>query len=99
MSSVDGTWNATISSPMGAQEAVFTFAADGSSLTGTATQLGATTDLSDGSVDGDQVSFGLSVTVPMPLELQFSLTVDGDSLSGTAQAGPFPPMPVSGERA
>jgi hypothetical protein len=99
VSSVDGTWNATINSPMGAQEAVFTFATDGSSPTGTATQNGATTDLSEVLLDGDQLAFGLSVTVPMPLELQFALTVDGDSLNGTAQAGPFPPMPVSGERA
>jgi hypothetical protein len=35
----------------------------------------------------------------MALTVQFQVTVDGDSLSGTASAGPFPPSQVSGQRA
>jgi hypothetical protein len=99
VSSVAGNWNATINSPMGAQEAAFTFVTEGEAPSGTATQNGATTDLANVALDGDSISFTLAVTSPMPLDLEFALTADGDALSGSAKAGFFPPMSVTGERA
>jgi hypothetical protein len=99
VSSVDGTWNTSMSTPMGKQDVVFTFVTDGGTLTGTAMQGGQSTELTDGTVDGDNVAFGLSVTVPMPLNLSFSLAVAGDDISGTVKAGPFPAIPLTGTRA
>jgi hypothetical protein len=99
VSSVDGTWNTSMSTPMGKQDVLFTFVTDGDTLTGTATQGGQSTEITDGSADGDNIEFGLAVTVPMPLNLQFSLAVAGDAISGTVKAGPFPPIPLTGTRA
>lgn len=99
MSTVDGTWNTEIISPMGPQTAVLELVTDGGTLTGTATQNGVPTELVDGKVDGNEVSFTASVSMPFPLELGFALTVDGDAISGTVTAGPFPPSSLTGVRA
>lgn len=99
MSTIDGTWNTVIVTPMGQQSAVLNFVTDGGALTGTAIQNGVPTDLVDGTVDGNDVSFTASTTVPFPLELGFALSVDGDAISGTVTAGPFPPSQLTGTRA
>jgi hypothetical protein len=99
LSSVDGTWNTVIATPMGQQSAVLALVTDGSTLTGTATQNGVPTDLVDGQVDGNDVTFSASVSMPFPLDLGFALSVDGDAISGTVTAGPFPPSPLTGTRA
>jgi hypothetical protein len=99
VSTVDGTWNTEIVTPMGQQSAVLELVTDGATLTGTATQNGVPTELVDGRVDGNDVSFTASVTMPFPLELGFALTVDGDAISGSVTAGPFPPSQLTGTRA
>jgi hypothetical protein len=99
MSTVDGTWNTEIVTAMGQQSAVLELVTDGGTLTGTATQNGASAELVDGTVTGNEISFSASVTMPFPLELSFALTVDGDTISGTVAAGPFPPSQLTGTRA
>jgi hypothetical protein len=99
LSTVDGTWNTVIATPMGQQSAVLDLVTDGGALTGTATQNGVPTELVDGQVDGNNITFTAAVTMPFPLELGFALTVDGDAISGTVTAGPFPPSQLTGTRA
>jgi hypothetical protein len=96
--SIDGTWNLTVNTPMGAQQSTIDFTTDGDTLNGnvTAPQPGS---IYEGKVDGDTAEWKIDITVPMALTVQFQVTVDGDSLSGTASAGPFPPSQVSGQRA
>jgi len=99
VSTVDGTWNTVIATPMGQQSAVLELVTNDGALTGTATQNGVPTELVDGRVDGDTVTFSASVTMPFPLDLGFALSVDGDAISGTVTAGPFPPSQLTGTRA
>ena len=97
--SVEGKWEITVQTPMGAQSSTLELAADGSSLTGTQSGNGETIAIYDGSVDGDAATWKLDVQQPMPLSITFTATVDGDSISGQAQAGAFPPAPFTGSRA
>ena len=97
--SVDGKWNVTVNSPMGAQKSEMTFKADGATLTGSGTAQGNTQEIADGKIDGNNVSWKVSVTVPMPMTLEFNGTVDGDKMSGNVKAGNFGSFPFSGERA
>ena len=97
--SADGTWNVKATSPMGSQDATLTFKTDGSSLSGSMTGQQGTIDLSDGSVDGDNLKWSVSLTQPMPIKLEFSATVDGDSISGSFQIGAFGSGTLSGTRA
>ena len=97
--SVDGTWNLVIKSPMGDQTGVLAFKAEGDALTGTATTMGSTDPIAGGKVDGDTVTWSNKITSPFPMTLEFTGTLDGDSLSGTVKAGTFGTYPFTGARA
>src|SRR6185312_5245732 len=79
---VDGTWNVTVNSPMGAQKSVVTLKNSGGVLSGTAAGAQGSMDISNGKVDGDNVSWAMSITTPFPMTLEFAGTVSGDNLSG-----------------
>jgi hypothetical protein len=96
---IDGNWEITINSPMGAQKAKLELAANGNSLTGTQHAQGASQPLANGKVDGDKVSWSANITSPMPMTLEFSGSVEGDSIKGSVKAGAFGSFPFSGARA
>ena len=54
--SVDGNWNITVNSPMGAQPSSLSLKADGGTLTGTQSAQGNTADIANGKVDGDTLN-------------------------------------------
>ncbi len=97
--SADGTWNLTMETPMGERSSVLTLSTAGGTLTGKQEAEGNTTDIADGSVSGNSLSWKVSITNPMPLTLTFSGTVDGNSLTGTADTGMFGSFPFQGTRA
>ncbi|WP_033345147.1 hypothetical protein [Catenuloplanes japonicus] len=97
--SISGTWNVEISTPMGKQTAVLALAADGDTLTGTATQGGETAPIQDGKASGDGATFTLNLTKPIPVKLGFDVTASGDALSGDVKLGAFGTSKVVGTRA
>jgi hypothetical protein len=96
---VDGTWNLTMNTPMGERRSTLTLSTSGGTLTGTQEAEGNTTDIAAGSVAGNDVSWQVSITNPMPLTLTFNGTVDGNTLNGTADTGMFGSFPFEGTRA
>jgi hypothetical protein len=97
--SVAGKWNVVIDSPLGKQEGQFDLHSDGTTLTGTSSAAGTTVDIFDASVDGERLKFSIRIKQPMPMKLQFSLAVDGESISGDVKAGMLGRQKVSGTRA
>ena len=97
--SADGTWNLTMQTPMGERRSTLTLATAGGTLTGSQEAEGNTTEIAEGSVNGNDVSWKVSITSPMPLTLTFNGTVDGNSLNGTADTGMFGSFPFEGTRA
>jgi hypothetical protein len=97
--SVDGTYNIVINSPMGAQKVTLTLKADGNTLTGSQAGAQGSMDISEGKVDGNNVSWSANITSPMPMKLETTGTVDGDKISGNVKAGAFGSFPFSGQRA
>ena len=97
--SADGAWNVTINSPMGAQQATLTLATDGDSLSGTMAGAQGTQEFSGGTVDGDNLTWEVDMTQPMPMKLEISATVAGDEISGTVKLGAFGEASFSGNRA
>jgi hypothetical protein len=85
--------------PMGERRSTLTLATSGGSLTGTQEAEGNTTDITDGSVSGNDVSWKVAITNPMPLTLTFSGSVSGNTLNGTADTGMFGSFPFEGTRA
>jgi len=96
---VDGSWNLSMQTPMGERKATLVASAQGGKLTGKQSGDGASTEIFDGSVNGNDVSWKISITNPMPLTLQFTGTVDGDKMSGKMSAGALGSWPFSGVRA
>jgi hypothetical protein len=95
----DGTWTLTMDTPMGERRSTLTLSTSGGTLTGKQEAEGNTTDITDGTVNGNDVSWKVAITNPMPLTLTFSGTVDGNSLTGTADTGMFGSFPFQGTRA
>ena len=96
---VDGTWKIAMETPMGTRNATLSLATSGGSLTGKMSGEAGTTDIADGAVSGNKVSFKVDITNPMPLTLEFSAAIDGEKLSGKVKLGMFGDAPLSGTRA
>jgi len=97
--SADGTWNLTMQTPMGERRSTLTLSTAGGTLTGKQEAEGDTTDITDGTVSGNDVTWKVSITNPMPLTLTFSGTVDGNAMTGSADTGMFGSFPFQGTRA
>lgn len=96
--SIAGKWNIEISSPMGAQKATLDLAVDGDSLTGTQSAPQGEAPVEAGKAIGDKATWKASVKSPMPMTLEFDVTVEGDAMTGTVKAGAFGSFPVKGQR-
>ena len=99
MANVDGNWDTVTHSPMGDQKATLTVNSAGDSFTGTYAGAMGSTEIKDGKVDGDKLSWSLDITVPMPMTLTCEATVNGDAINGTVIAGAFGSFPMEGTRA
>jgi hypothetical protein len=96
---VDGNWNLTMTTPMGERSATLNLKTEGGTLTGTQGAEGNTAEIFDGTVDGDDLAWKVSITNPMPLTLAFTGKVSGNSMSGEMGIGPMGSFPFTGERA
>ncbi|MDH6218078.1 hypothetical protein [Streptomyces pseudovenezuelae] len=95
---VEGTWDLSISTPIGKIKSVVELSRQGGVLTGAAHGAGEHVPLDDVALDGDRLTWKQSITKPMRLNLAFALTVDGDTLTGTSKAGRLPASKVTGRR-
>jgi hypothetical protein len=96
---VDGTWNITMSTPMGERNATLTLKNSGGTLTGSQGADGQSTEIFEGTANGDDVAWKVSITNPMPLTLAFTGKVAGDSMTGEMGIGPMGSFPFRGTRA
>lgn len=95
--SADGNWKITINSPMGAQEVEASIKTNGDTFTGnTKGRMGE--QAVEGKVNGDTLTWSTSITQPMPMTLEFTATVSGDTMSGNVKLGAFGSAPLSGVR-
>lgn len=95
---VDGNWNLTMTTPMGERQATLSLKEAGGTLTGTQGADGNTAEIFDGTVSGDNVSWRVAITNPMPLTLEFTGTVSGNNISGEMGIGPMGSFPFTGAR-
>ena len=82
---VDGKWNGSLDTPMGAVPVAFTFKADGAALTGTMSGPdGGELAIKNGKIDGDKVSFVVSIDFGgMALDLNYTGVVKPDTMQMT----------------
>ena len=84
---ISGNWKGTAETPNGTVERTFVFKVDGHKLTGetTSNMFGKST-IEDGKVDGDDVSFTLTVNVQgNEGKVNYKGKVDGDTIKFTVE--------------
>jgi hypothetical protein len=98
--SIAGTWNLVTETPVGKQTTVVELSESGNGLRGVARDRWHPDELElrDLRLDGDRLSWAMSMTKPIRMELVFDLRVDGDTMSGQAKAGRLLRSKVTGER-
>ncbi len=97
---VTGKWTATFNTQVGEQHYTYTFKVDGDKLTGTAKNDNGTTDITNGTIKGDQVTFDESLeyngqTIP----IHYTGTVSGDSIKLHRKVGEFADEDLVADRA
>ena len=97
--SVDGTWDITTDTPMGAQKGTLSLATDGGTLTGKMSGAQGEIEIEDGTVDGDDISYKFSITSPMAITIEVTASIDGDNISGSAKLVAFGNATITGSRA
>ncbi len=97
--SVSGTYNCVIKSPLGEQKITLTVNDEGDTFTGTNAGDQGVTPITDGKVDGNTITWSSQITVPMPMKLDCTATIDGDAVNGSVTAGMFGTFPMIGTRA
>ncbi len=96
--SADGNWNLVVVTPMGNRQATLSVKTDGSTLKGSQGAEGNSTDIFDGTVNGNELSWKVSITDPMPMTLEFTGTINGNEISGSVKLGAFGTSSFSGTR-
>jgi hypothetical protein len=98
MSGIAGDWDVAISTPIGTLHARYAFHGDEHALAGTATGAGDEVELLDLAVAGARVTWRQQVRKPVRLNLDFDVTVDGDTFEGYSRAGRLPRSKVVATR-
>ena len=98
-----GRWDSSMKTPIGSVRATFVFDEVDGELRGVAEGATEVVELRDLVVerqhDGSElVRWSQSVTKPMRLNLDFEVTIAGDSLDGFSRAGRLPRSVVTGKR-
>lgn len=98
MAVVDGEWDCLTKSPLGEQKSIFTVKSDGNTFTGSNVGPLGSLEVIDGKVDGNVLTWKMDMKVPMPLTLDCTATIEGDTLVGGITAGAFGTSPMTGVR-
>jgi hypothetical protein len=99
MADVDGAWETVTKSPMGEQKATLNVQSSGDTFTGQYQGAMGSTEIKNGKVSGNTLSWSMDITVPMPMTLTGEATVEGDQMTGNVTAGAFGSFPMTGTRA
>ena len=81
---ITGTWTASFDTQIGMQNYTYTFKVEGAKLTGTAKSDNGTSQIAEGTVNGDDVAFVENLDFQgMPLRIVYKGKVSGDEIKFT----------------
>ena len=87
-----GKWTADVTTPRGTQTLTFDLHVDGAVVTGKVTSPRGDSDITDGKIDGDTITFTQTVNFNgNEFKMTYSGKADGDTIKFTRQAGDRPP--------
>jgi len=95
----DGNWCLIVVTPLGERRGKLSLKTERNALNGSQmADDGSLADIFDGTVNGSEVFWKVSITDPMPMTLEFAGTINGDENSGTVKLGEFGNSSFSGRR-
>jgi hypothetical protein len=83
---------------MGERHGSLSLKTEGTTLQGSQAADGNSTEIFDCTVNGNEISWKVSIIDPMPMTLEFTGTVEGDEIAGTVKLGEFGNSSFSGIR-
>ena len=84
----NGKWTGDVTTPRGTQTLTFDFHVDGATLTGKVTSPRGETDITNGKVDGDNISFDQVLSFNgNEIKITYTGKADGDTIKFTRQMG------------
>ncbi len=87
---VAGQWTATFNTQIGEQHYTYTFKVDGEKLTGTAKNDTGSTEIANGSIKGDDISFVENIDFNgNQIAITYTGKVAGDEIKFTRKVGEF----------
>ena len=96
---INGTYNVTIDTPMGAQTGSLALKCEGNALSGTYQTPRGTQNFT-GTAEGENAKWSITVPSPMggQITLSFDCKVTDTDLSGSVQLGQFGTAPIKGKK-
>lgn len=100
MVDINGTWEIRIQTGKGERDWFLAFeqAADGTTFTGTMTNPPNTVPLESGKVDGDRLTWELTMAPPNQVHVLGNATVSGDAITGALDMGAYGVRNFTGKR-
>jgi hypothetical protein len=87
---VAGKWTAAIDTQIGVQNYTYDFKVDGEKLAGSAKSQFSESQITEGSVKGDAISFVETLTYQeMPIRVVYTGTISGDEIKFNRKVGEF----------
>jgi hypothetical protein len=87
---VEGKWKAQFDTQMGTQNYTYEFHVDGSKLTGTATNDHGQTQITEGKIDGDTITFVEPLSFNgNDIRIEYTGRINGDQIKFTRKVGDF----------
>jgi imidazolonepropionase-like amidohydrolase len=97
---VGGAWTVTTQSPQGTVQSTMTITQSGDSFEGTSVSEFGTTQITDGAINGRNISWSISITPPgaPAITVKYEGQLEGDRMTGRATAGEFGTFPFTAQR-
>jgi hypothetical protein len=98
-SDINGQWTATFDTQIGEQHYTYTFKADGEKLTGTAKNDHGSTEITNGTIKGDDVAFTENLDFNgNQIVITYSGKISGDEIKLTRKVGDFATEELTAKR-
>lgn len=96
----NGKWTADVTTPRGTQTVTFDFHVDGTTLSGKVSSQRGDSDISEGKVDGDHITFVQSVSFNgNDMKINYDGKMDGDQIKFKRTVGDRPAVEFVAKRA
>ena len=85
MSDAQGRWKVTIDTPMGEKTGILELKVEGDRLFGSLSDGEHHVEISEGRIDGRELTWSAKIHKPMRLTFKFKAVLDNDRISGAAR--------------